>query len=217
MTTNKLIDWKDIANSQFSKAVALAAAIVLFGLLVAPRMETSSKETQTVAAEMIDAPTDTREKEEAPKESEVNIEIPMISEELATEDTPELKQQRALALQQFGDLQQTTTSTLQSSDSERPFDFVPWDDPPVPIGAIKPEYPDFARRARVQGTVMLEVDVYKDGSTGNIKVVRSVQSGPGGLDEAAINAVKRIRFQPGKSSGNPIDTRVILPVEFKLN
>ncbi|HQF67907.1 MAG TPA: hypothetical protein PLC91_03085, partial [Candidatus Cloacimonadota bacterium] len=71
MTTNKLIDWKDIANSQFSKAVALAAAIVLFGLLVAPRMETSSKETQTVAAEMIDAPTDTREKEEAPKESEV--------------------------------------------------------------------------------------------------------------------------------------------------
>ena len=217
MTTNRLIDWKDIANSQFSKAVALAAAIVLFGLLVAPKMETSVKETQTVAAEMIDAPTDTREKEEAPKESEINIEIPMISEELATEDTPELKQQRALALQQFGDLQQTTTSALQSSDSERPFDFVPWDDSPVPIGAIKPDYPDFARRARVQGIVTLEVDVYKDGTVGNIKVVRSVQPGPGGLDEAAINAVKRVRFQPGKSSGNAVDTRVTIPVEFKLN
>jgi len=187
-------------------------------------METTTKETQTVAAEMIDAPTDTREKptdtrekEEAPKESEINIEIPMISEELATEDTPELKQQRALALQQFGDLQQTTTSALQSSDSERPFDFVPWDDSPVPIGAIKPDYPDFARRARVQGIVTLEVDVYKDGTVGNIRVVKSVQSGPGGLDEAAINAVKHMRFQPGKSSGNAVDTRVIIPVEFKLN
>jgi len=218
MTTNRLIDWKDIANSQFSKAVALAAAIVLFGLLVAPKMETSVKETQTVAAEMIDAPTDTREKEEAPKESEINIEIPMISEELATEDTPELKQQRALALQQFGDLQQTTTSVLQQHTAdERPFDFVPWDDSPVPIGAIKPDYPDFARRARVQGIVTLEVDVYKDGTVGNIKVVRSVQPGPGGLDEAAINAVKRVRFQPGKSSGNAVDTRVTIPVEFKLN
>ncbi len=216
--TAKTFDWKDVANAQFSKAVALAAAIVLFGILVMPRIETNKKEVQTFAAEMIDAPTDTREKEEAPKESEVSIDIPMISEELATEESPELKQQRALALQQFGDLQSTTSSSLQNSgDSEKPFDFVPWDDSPVPIGAIKPEYPDFARRARVQGTVMLEVDVYKDGTTGNIKVIKSVQPGPGGLDEAAINAVRPLRFQPGKSSGNPVDTRVIIPVEFKIN
>lgn len=215
--TAKSYDWKDVANSQFSKAVALAAALVLFGLLVTPKMESRKKEAQSLAAEMIDAPTDTREKEEAPKESEINIDIPMISEDLATEDTPELKQQRALALQQFGDLQSTTSSSLQNSDNDKPFDFVPWDDPPVPIGSIKPEYPDFARRARVQGTVVLEVDIYKDGTPGNINVVRSVQSGPGGLDEAAINAIKVLRFQPGKSSGNPVDTRVIIPVEFKLN
>ena len=69
----------------------------------------------------------------------------------------------------------------------------------------------------MQGIVTLEVDVYKDGTVGNIKVVRSVQPGPGGLDEAAINAVKRVRFQPGKSSGNAVDTRVTIPVEFKLN
>lgn len=215
--TAKSYDWKDVANSQFSKAVALAAALVLFGLLVTPKMESRKKEAQSLTAEMIDAPTDTREKEEAPKESEINIDIPMISEDLATEDTPELKQQRALALQQFGDLQSTTSASMQNTDSDKPFDFVPWDDPPVPIGSIKPEYPDFARRARVQGTVVLEVDIYKDGTPGNINVVRSVQSGPGGLDEAAINSIKSLRFQPGKSSGNPVDTRVIIPVEFKLN
>ncbi len=213
----KTFDWKDVANSQFSKALALAITIMLFALLVAPKTESQRKTETVVQAEIAEAPPDTREKEETPQEQDIQIDIPVISEELATEDTPELQAERAAALQQFGDLQSTTSSSLQQGDSERPFDFVPWDDPPVPIGSIKPVYPDFARRANVQGTVVLEVDVFKDGSVGAIRVVRSVQPGPGGLDEAAINAVRAVRFQPGRSSGNPVDTTVIVPVEFKLN
>jgi len=68
----------------------------------------------------------------------------------------------------------------------------------------------------VQGTVVLEVEVYDDGAVGEIRVQRSVQSGPGGLDEAAINAVRKIRFKPGRSGGNPVNTTVIIPIEFKL-
>jgi protein TonB len=215
--TSKAFDWKDFANAQFGKALSLAIAILLFAFVVTPKMETQRQKVRSMQAETVEAPPDTRQKEETPKDQEIKIEIPMISEELATEDTPELRAQRALALQQFGDLQSTTASSLQNTGNERPFDFVPWDDPPVPIGGIKPEYPDFARRARVQGTVVLEVDVYKDGTVGNIKVIRSVQPGPGGLDEAAIAAVRKVKFQPGKSSGNPVDTTVTIPLEFKLN
>ncbi|MBW6513472.1 MAG: energy transducer TonB [Candidatus Syntrophosphaera sp.] len=213
----KTFDWKDIANAQFSKALALAITIMLFAFLVTPRMESQRKRDTVIQAEIAEAPPDTREKEDTPQEQEIQIDIPVISEELATEDTPELQAERAMALQQFGDLQSTTSSALQQGADDRPFDFVPWDDPPVPIGAIRPVYPDFARRANVQGTVMLEVDVYKDGSVGNIRVLRSVQAGAGGLDEAAISAIRAIRFQPGRSSGNPVDTTVIVPVEFKLN
>ncbi|HNZ07515.1 MAG TPA: energy transducer TonB, partial [Candidatus Cloacimonadota bacterium] len=60
---------------------------------------------------------------------------------------------------------------------------------------------------------VLNVEVFKDGSVGNITVQRSVT----GLDDAAIDAVKKIRFQPGKSSGQPVDTTVIIPVDFRLN
>lgn len=215
--TEKTFDWKDHASSQFSKALALAITIMLFAFLVTPRMDSQRKKDLVAQVEIAEAPPDTREKEETPQDQEIQIDIPVISEELATEDTPELAAERALALQQFGDLQATTSSSLNQGNDDRPFDFVPWDDPPVPIGRINPVYPDFAKRAGVQGTVMLEVDVYKDGTVGNIKVLRSVQGGPGGLDEAAINAVRNIRFQPGKSSGNPVDTTVNIPVEFKLN
>ena len=79
--------------------------------------------------------------------------------------------------------------------------------------SVRPDYPDAAKRTRTQGTVVLEVEVYRDGSVGNIRVQRSII----GLDDAAIAAVRRVRFQPGKSGGHPIDTLVIIPVEFRLN
>jgi len=144
----KVYDWKDVANSQFSKALALAITIMLFALLVAPKTDTQRRRETVVQAEIAEAPPDTREKEETPQEQDIQIDIPVISEELATEDTPELQAERAAALQQFGDLQSTTSSSLQQGNDERPFDFVPWDDPPVPIGSIKPVYPDFARRVQ---------------------------------------------------------------------
>ncbi|MDD2230625.1 MAG: TonB family protein, partial [Candidatus Cloacimonetes bacterium] len=45
---------------------------------------------------------------------------------------------------------------------------MPFDDPPLPIGSINPVYPEFARKNGIQGTVVLEVEVLKDGSVRNI-------------------------------------------------
>lgn len=213
----RTFDWKDHSNAQFSKALALAITLMLFAFLVTPRMESQRQKENSAMAETVEAPPDTREKEEDVQEQEIEIDIPVISEELATEDTPELAEQRAQALQIFGDLQSTTSSSLTNQGDGKPFDFVAYEDPPVPIGSIRPVYPEFARKAGVQGTVILEVDVYKDGSVGNIVVKKSVQAGPGGLDEAAVAAIRGMRFQPGRSGGNPIDTTVIVPVEFKIN
>ncbi len=145
------------------------------------------------------------------------VDLPVFSEELAMEDTPELAEQRAQALQIFGNYQATTSSSLQAGDDELPPGFEPYEDPPVPIGGINPVYPDFAKRAGVKGTVVLEAEVFKDGRVGNVEVRQSVQSGPGGVDEAAIAAVKAARFQPGTSDGQPVNTLVILRLEFRIN
>jgi len=88
-----------------------------------------------------------------------------------------------------------------------------YEDPPQVIGSIKPQYPDAAKRAKVQGTVVLEVEVFKDGSVGQINVKRSVT----GLDQAAIDALKKVKFKPGKLSGKAVNTTVIIPIEFRLN
>lgn len=105
-----------------------------------------------------------------------------------------------------------------TTGSETRFDpsgevFVAYDEPPLLFGSINPEYPEFARNHRMQGTVVLEVEVYKTGEIGNIRVKKSVTS----LDQAAIDAVKRVRFKPGLSNGKAVNSLIIIPVEFRLN
>lgn len=204
-------DWKDYANSQFGKAMALSLTLLLFAMMVTPKIEVRKQVFKTQQMELVDIPMEEREKIEPP-ETEVSIDIPLIiSEELGTQEFDVEAYQAALS--QIGNITSTTASSLSQVD-ETPVNFVAYDEAPVMIGSMQPSYPEFARRNRIQGTVVLEVEVLKDGSVRNIHVRRSV---PGGLDEAAIEAVRKVRFQPGRSSGQPVDVLLIIPVEFKLN
>ncbi|MBL7149831.1 MAG: energy transducer TonB [Candidatus Cloacimonetes bacterium] len=88
---------------------------------------------------------------------------------------------------------------------------------PYPIKQVPPIYPPFALKAGIEGQVMLEVEVFADGTVGAVNVIRSVMSGPGGLDEAAVNSVKKWIFQPAMSAGKPVACWITYPVEFDLN
>ena len=70
-----------------------------------------------------------------------------------------------------------------------------------------------ARSARVQGVVILEAVIHRDGSVGGIRVLRGV---PMGCTEAAIAALKRYRFKPGTQHGEPVDVYMTLTVQFTL-
>lgn len=207
-------DWKDIANAQFGKAFALALTLTIFLLMVTPKIEVRKQVFKSAEMELVDIPMEEREKIEPP-ETEINIDVSFeISDELGTEEVDMATYEQAMS--QIGNIYTTTTSNMNQAQDDRPVNFVPYDDSPVVIGSIEPEYPEFARRARQQGTVVLEVEVLKDGSIRNIRVKRSVSSIPGGLDDAAVAAVRKVRFQPGRSSGQPVDCVVIIPIEFKL-
>ena len=117
------------------------------------------------------------------------------------------------ALQEIGN-NPTTTSNPSLSDEETQPHFVPFDEEPVPLQSISPLYPEFALRNKIQGTVILEVEVLKDGSVRDVRVKRSTAHS---LDQAAIDAVKKVKFKPGRSGGKPVDVLLVVPVEFKLN
>lgn len=79
----------------------------------------------------------------------------------------------------------------------------------------EPRYPDSARRRREEGVVRVEVDVFVDGSLGDVRVVAS--SGSTSLDEAAIAAVRRWRFAPARVGGEPVASTLALPpIRFRF-
>ena len=86
---------------------------------------------------------------------------------------------------------------------------------PRPIVQVKPQYTNDAMRAKLQGMVTLEALVLRDGTVGEVNVVRSLDS-VFGLDEAALAAVKQWKFKPGTQLGRPIPVLVIIELTFTL-
>lgn len=85
---------------------------------------------------------------------------------------------------------------------------------PVPISSPAPRYPTAALRRRETGTVRIRVDVSADGAPVATTVVESSQSRD--LDRAALEAVRRWRFEPAQANGRSVAGSVIVPINFKL-
>lgn len=86
-------------------------------------------------------------------------------------------------------------------------------EPPRLLREVRADYTDEARRANIEGEVELEIVVRRDGSVGEVKVVRGLR---GGLNERAVQAVRQWRFAPGRMKGVPVDVVVEVGVEFRL-
>lgn len=75
------------------------------------------------------------------------------------------------------------------------------------------EYSDKARNAGIQGTVRLSLFVGVNGLPHDIRVERGLGYG---LDEEAVKAVRRWKFDPAKKDGTPIDFKINIEVSFRL-
>jgi TonB family protein len=78
---------------------------------------------------------------------------------------------------------------------------------------VKPVYPEDARRLTLEGDVVLEIVVRRDGTVGDVRVLHSLGNS---LDQRAVEAVRQWRFDPARRRGVPVDVLVEGSVEFKL-
>jgi TonB family protein len=86
---------------------------------------------------------------------------------------------------------------------------------PEVIHEERPQYTSEAMRAKVQGVVEVEAIVMPDGSVGQVQIVRSLDD-RFGLDQKAVEAVKRWRFRPGTRMGKPVPVLVNIELTFTL-
>jgi TonB family protein len=83
---------------------------------------------------------------------------------------------------------------------------------PEAITKVAPEYPDEGRMNGVEGTVIVQALIGRDGLVKETKVTNSVPE----LDAAAVSAVSQWTFKPAMTRGEPVAVWVAVPVKFTL-
>lgn len=205
-------DWKDEVNAYYERAFTLAIVLLLFIFIVFPKLEIQPYQHEVREIQTIELPPEVREEFKPPEA--VQPVIPLTIEEAeAGEEGEEIEEIETIGPTTL-DLMQPPPPARETGTTPR---FRVYEEGPIPIRRVPPEYPAWARRMGIEGTVILQVEIFEDGTVGAVEVVQSLQSGPGGLDEAAINAVKQWRFVPAKSQGQPIAVWATVPIEFRLN
>lgn len=118
-------------------------------------------------------------------------------------------------------------SSCDLFDNEQAFDpnpkcelefFTVVEDPPILIGGTVEfwqsiKYPDEARGSGVEGRVTVQFLITETGEVTCATVIRGLGRV---FDQAALNAVKKIKFEPGRHNGIPVVVQYSLPIFFRL-
>ena len=116
------------------------------------------------------------------------------------------------------DLPPPPAEKKETKEQEEENFFVVVEQMPELIGGIeslqaKIEYPEKARKAGIQGKVIIQFIVNEEGKVENPRVIRGIG---GGCDEEALRVAKLAQFRPGKQRGQPVRVQYSLPIFFKL-
>jgi len=84
---------------------------------------------------------------------------------------------------------------------------------PKVLNSVTPNYPLAAEKDSIQGTVYVKIVIDKNGIVENAEIIKSIL----GLNEAALEAARKLTFSPGQKDGNPVKTEMIFPFRFDLD
>ena len=95
-----------------------------------------------------------------------------------------------------------------------PGKYIPYDEPPSALSSIRPKYPLFAMNAGIEGKVIVQVFVDKNGRVTETSIMKGVPHS--GLNGAAIKAIKSTKFKPAKQKGKAVGVWISIPIIFRL-
>ena len=200
-------------NLEFAFIISLAVLMALF--LGWKRMEVSEPilKKAAVAFDVYQDIPQTVQQNRAPAPSRPTVPIASEDEAIPEDETIEFTDI------DFEEVPPPPPPPQEEIDESIPV-FVPFDEPPTPIGGIAAiqqnlVYPEVARLAGVQGTVLLHLQIDEKGIVKNVRVINSL--GIKDMDQAAINAVRAVQWKPARQRDLPIMVWYSVPIRFALS
>jgi TonB family protein len=80
------------------------------------------------------------------------------------------------------------------------------------LNKAMPIYPPEAKKAKIQGTVVLEAVIGRDGTIENLRVI----SGPQELQQSALDAVRQWTYKPYLLNGDPVEVKTTVNIIYNL-
>jgi protein TonB len=208
-------------RSQYPLYVEIGMVLALALLIVAFRVNMSTQssfkvqmeEQETVDMKQIQQTQQEKEPPPPPKPP-VPQEVP--NNEVIEQDDVDFD--ASLDMSESLDTNQGPPDTGEEEEEEEQEIFMVVENQPELVGGMRAlqeavQYPDFAKKAGIEGRVIVQFVVDEQGNVTNPKVVRGVHKM---LNEAAVEAVKKQKFTPGKQRGEPVKVQMSLPVTFRL-
>src|SRR6056297_988667 len=200
----------------------IVSLIFLIGFLLAfPKFK---KETKNIEQKQVDIQLDEsvvteQQIQSAAPPSKATIPVESEDEDLADDDFD-------FDMQEFEDYQADEWSAPPPPPDEdegasgRRRRFIAYDEAPKPIGGFKAiqqniVYPEIAREAGIEGKVVIRAFIDKNGDVQECEVDQGIPNT--GLNEAAINAIKRTKFKPAMQRDRKVGVWISIPVFFRLN
>ncbi len=212
---NPKVDIKRKYRRYLEEGLILSLIIVILGFLYFPKFD-EKELTTTDMQELVDVKDVVVTQQESapppPPKPTIPIEVPQdeVLEDIEFTET-ELNQEEVV--------EAPPPPLVVEEEEVQPTFFIAVEEMPEPIGGVigiqkRIVYPEIAKRAGVQGRVYIKAYVDKNGEVKKTEVIKGIGAG---CDEAAVAAVMKTKFKPGKQRGKPVNVQVSIPVRFVLS
>ena len=200
-------EFKNKYNSYIrgSLYVVLAIHVVLF--YITPTFKFKPYVLREQYFEAVELPT-SFELPPPPKE----VSAPVVPIE-AAEGDEDASDASAFAPTSYSNIDEVPMPPPPSTDQAQ--EFYAFDEAPVLIKFVNPKYPDLARQAGIEGTVLLNVLVGDDGKVLQVSVIQSDVTPA--MEKSAREAAKQFLFKPAKQRTVAVKARMAIPIRFKLH
>ena len=179
--------------------------LVILNFLLFPRFGNSLEfeDIEQVIIENIDIP-QTQQIDNTPPPARPSIPVPSDDEDIADDLTLD-----ELDFDDFSNL-----DAPPPPPSGPKVVFIPYDDPPVAMSPIRPKYPEIAQEAGIEGVVVVQAFIDEKGRVKETLILKGVPNT--GLDEAAMEAIRKTKFRPAKQRERAVGVWISIPVNFRL-